>query len=474
MNLSFQHVMPIKLNKDENSAVVIFIMDSFHFQKWYKQQSDFVQNWVQSQQFKAKPQSFCKVPDTSGKLDSVLMGCETPQDLFYIGQLAKNLPANNYRLEFEIQFHSPHLEFIASLAFGMGTYEFKHYKSTYQSSANNLVVSERQVKDLSTYLQAIYFVRDAINMPTNDMKPVDLSMIAHQLAKLFNGKCAEIVGNDLLDKNYPAIHAVGRASVSNPCLIDLKWGNHHHPKITLVGKGVCFDSGGLDLKSASNMALMKKDMGGAAHVLALAYLIMSYQLPVRLRVLIPAVENSVSGNAFRPGDVIPSRKGLNIEIGNTDAEGRLILCDALEEAQSENPDLLIDIATLTGAAKVATGTDLPAYFTDDETLSNELFKIGNEIQDPVWRLPLYKPYRKLLDSNIADINNMGNSGYAGAITAALFLKEFVPNNIPWVHFDIMAWNVSSTPSHPEGGEAQGLRTIFEVIRSRFCARSSAG
>jgi leucyl aminopeptidase len=470
----FNYSLPIKSSIENQSTLSILILDTDHFQQWLKKQSDFVRNWIESQQFTAASQTHCQIPDPSGKLALILVGCESENDLFYIGLLAKNLPSHHYKLEFNTHFNSEKVEFIASLAFGMGAYEFKHYKSSNKTKKNTLIVSEQHLKNLLPHLQAIYFIRNIINAPTNDMKPSDLANISHQLAKTFNGKCVEIIGDDLLEKNYPAIHAVGRASINSPRLIDINWGNHDHPKITLVGKGVCFDSGGLDLKTASGMALMKKDMGGAAHVLGLAYLIMSFQLPIRLRVLIPAVENSVSGDAFRPGDVIKSRQGLNIEIGNTDAEGRLILCDALEEAQSDHPDLIIDIATLTGAAKVATGTDLPAYFTDDESLAEDLFKTGNELFDPLWRMPLYKPYRKLLDSNIADINNMGNSCYAGAITAALFLKEFVPNHISWVHFDIMAWNISPSPSHPEGGEAQGLRTLFEVIRSRFCARSSAG
>ena len=274
-----------------------------------------------------------------------------------------------------------------------------------------------------------------------------------------------IVGEALLTQNYPAIHAVGRASDRAPRLIDLRWGRTG-PKITLVGKGVCFDSGGLDIKSASNMKLMKKDMGGAAHVLGLAQMIMAAQLPVRLRLLIPAVENSIAGNAFRPLDVLRTRKGLTVEVGNTDAEGRLILCDALAEADREGADLLIDCATLTGAARVALGPELPALFSNHDPTAEALIGHGLEERDPLWRLPLYKPYRRGLDSKVADLNNLWDSPFAGAITAALFLQEFVSAGTPWVHIDMMAWNSTARPGRPEGGEAMALRALYALVAER--------
>jgi len=271
-----------------------------------------------------------------------------------------------------------------------------------------------------------------------------------------------IVGDELLKRNYPSIHAVGRASSRAPRLIDLRWGNRG-PKVTLVGKGVCFDSGGLDLKSSANMLQMKKDMGGAAHVLGLAQMIMAAGLPLRLRVLIPAVENSVSANAYRPLDIIRSRKGITVEIGNTDAEGRVILSDALAEADSEKPDLLIDMATLTGAARVALGPDLPALFANDDGLAEQALKHGKAADDPLWRMPLFKPYRKMIDSPVADINNSGDSPFAGSITAALFLADFVDPATRWIHLDIMAWNGRTRPGKPEGGEAVAIRGLYGMI-----------
>ena len=276
-----------------------------------------------------------------------------------------------------------------------------------------------------------------------------------------------MIGNELIKKDYPTIHAVGRAAAKAPRLIDLTWGRRDAPKVTLVGKGVCFDTGGLDLKSAAGMLRMKKDMGGAAHVLGLAHMIMDAKLDVRLRVLIGAVENSVAGNAYRPSDIIRTRKGITVEVGNTDAEGRLVMCDALAEADRESPALIADFSTLTGAARVAVGTDISAMFCNDDKLSAALFESGERLEDPVWRLPLFSGYRRLLKSTVADINNVSEGGFAGAITAALFLKEFVSQNTQWVHFDIMAWNRTSRPGRPVGGEAMGMRALYNVIESRF-------
>jgi leucyl aminopeptidase len=299
------------------------------------------------------------------------------------------------------------------------------------------------------------------------MGPAELAQAAQDLAAEFDAAVEVIVGQDLLDRDYPAIHAVGRASPRAPRLIDLRWGNPEHPKVTIVGKGVCFDTGGLDLKPSSAMLIMKKDMGGAAHALALGRMIMMAGLPVRLRVLVPAVENVVSGDSFKPQDVLKTRKGLTVEVGNTDAEGRLILCDALAEADSEKPELLIDFATLTGAARVALGPDLPALMCNDDALANDLTEAGSAVDDPMWRLPLWAPYRKGLDSKVADINNVTTNGFAGAITAGLFLQEFVSKGTPWAHLDTYAWNGSARPGRPEGGEALGLRAAYAVIAKRF-------
>jgi leucyl aminopeptidase len=322
-------------------------------------------------------------------------------------------------------------------------------------------------EEASRIADAVFLARDLINTPANDMGPAELAAAAQAVAKQHGAKVTEIAGEALLKQNYPLIHAVGRGSARPPRLIDLRWGKPNAPKLTLVGKGVCFDTGGYDIKSAAGMLTMKKDMGGAAVSLALAQLIMGAALNVRLRVLIPAVENSVSGNAYRPADVFPSRKGLTVEIGNTDAEGRLVLADALAEADSEAPDLLIDIATLTGAARIATGFELPPFFTDDETLAAELMQSSAEVHDPLWRLPLWRGYESTLSSSVADLTNNPDYGTAGAITAALFLNRFVTAAKSWVHFDIAAWTDRPKPGRPRGAEAAALRAIWQMLKMRY-------
>ncbi|MCC2665736.1 MAG: leucyl aminopeptidase family protein, partial [Geminicoccaceae bacterium] len=316
---------------------------------------------------------------------------------------------------------------------------------------------------------AVYLARDLINMPASDLGPAELALAAEAVATRGGAEFRTVEGDRLLEENYPALHAVGRASPRAPRLIELVWGAADAPKLTLVGKGVCFDTGGLDLKSSQNMLLMKKDMGGAAVTLGLAQAIMAQDLPVRLRLLIGAVENSVAGSAFRPGDVLSTRKGLTVEIGNTDAEGRLVLADLLAEGDREQPDLMIDCATLTGAARVALGPDLPALFTADDRLAHDLIAAGRAVFEPVWRLPLHQPYREMLDSSVADINNAGSGGFAGAITGALFVKEFVTETKAFAHLDIYAWNPKDRPGRPKGGEATALRALLALITRRFTA-----
>jgi len=318
-----------------------------------------------------------------------------------------------------------------------------------------------------TAADATAFARDLINTPANDLTPRALAQAAVDVAAANGATVRRYVGDELLAANFPTVHAVGRAGAIAPELVDFEWGNAAHPRVTLVGKGVCFDSGGLDIKPPSGMLLMKKDMGGAACVLALAQLIMQNQLPVRLRVVIPAVENAIAGNAFRPGDVLATRAGLSVEVGNTDAEGRLILCDALALADAEAPDLLIDMATLTGAARVALGPEVPALFTSDATLAKELMNAGAAETDPLWQLPLWSSYDDELSSKIADLNNVSASGFSGSIIAGLFLQRFVTQAKQWVHLDLYAWNAKDRPGRPVGAEAQCVRALFAYLQSRF-------
>jgi leucyl aminopeptidase len=357
-----------------------------------------------------------------------------------------------------------------ALGWALGCYAFTRYKARKRSFADLVWPAGADRGLVERLARGIGRARDLINTPTEHLGPTELAGAVEDLAARHDARCRIIAGEALLRENYPMIHAVGRASASPPALADLTWGDDAAPKVTLVGKGVCFDSGGLDLKPSGGMRLMKKDMGGAATLMGLASAVMDARLPVRLRLLVPAVENAVSGNAFRPLDVIRTRKGTTVEIGNTDAEGRLILCDALTEADAEKPTLLIDMATLTGAARTALGPELPALFSQDEALAADLLRAGEAVQDPLWRLPLWPPYRKMLKSSVADINNVSDSPFAGAITAALYLQEFVAKETSWAHIDTYAWNLSSRPGRPEGGEALALRALYRLIDSRFSGK----
>ena len=392
----------------------------------------------------------------------VLVGAGDGTDPMIAGDLAHRLPERGFRLGNDTLDPSDWC-----LAWGLGAYRFRRYRKPTREPATLIWPDGVDRSTITATLEATYLTRDLINTPANDMGPLELAEAAVGLADAFGATCEVIEGDALATANYPMIHAVGRASANAPRLIDLRWGDPAAPTVTLVGKGVCFDTGGLDLKSAANMLLMKKDMGGAAHVLGLARLIMATGLKVRLRVLVPAVENAVSGNAFRPSDILNSRKGLTVEIGNTDAEGRLVLADALTEASADRPDLLIDFATLTGAARVALGTDVPALFANDDGLAGDFATAAEAARDPLWRLPLWGPYNDLLKSDVADISNTGSTPFGGAITAALFLQRFVGNGIKWAHIDLMAWNRSAKPGHPKGGEAMGLRAAYRLIADRL-------
>ncbi|NUR22295.1 leucyl aminopeptidase family protein, partial [Frateuria sp.] len=330
-----------------------------------------------------------------------------------------------------------------------------------------LAVPAADLAALAPLVEATARVRDLVNTPTVDMGPEQLADAVKQLAKAHKAKLREWVGDELLKANFPTIHAVGRASHRAPRLVELSWGKGSDPKLVIVGKGVCFDTGGLDLKPSDGMRNMKKDMGGAAHAIALAGLVMQAQLPVRLTLLVPAVENAVAGNAMRPGEVITTRAGHTVEVDNTDAEGRLILCDAIAYGAEQQPDLLLDFATLTGAARVALGPDLPGLFANDDAAAEALLEAGRAVADPLWRLPLWRPYRKLLESSIADFANAGPSRHAGAITAALYLERFVPDGLSWLHLDTYAWNDADRPGRPRGGEAMGLRAAFAFLQGRY-------
>jgi leucyl aminopeptidase len=438
--------------------------------------SNLWQNWVKQNNFKAESHSFCLLPNHSGQIDVVLVGFDNADNkTWLLADLPKKLPQGSYVLQLDenaADDWSQQAQINALIGWGLGAYTFDEYKhkTTEENTANTqLYAPEHLLERITSFTNAFYLVRDLINTPANNMMPEQLSYVSAKLAREFGASFMEISGELLLDENYPLIHAVGRASEHPPRFLELTWGDETSPRLTLVGKGVCFDTGGLDLKPSKFMRLMKKDMGGAAHVLGLASLIMQNQLPVYLRVLIPAVDNAVSGNAFRPGDVIPSRSGKTVEIDNTDAEGRLVLCDALTDAVSDNPDLVIDFATLTGAARVALGTEIPVFFTNQTDLQQQLAHSAAHTQELVWQLPLHQDYRKQLNSDCADLLNCSPEGYGSAITAALFLQSFVPEHIPWLHFDVMAWNNRARAGRPKGGEAMGLFTLYHYLEQRYAA-----
>ena len=413
--------------------------------------------------FEPKPGQYLALPGEGG-LSGILFGLENAsdaRDLFLPGRLPQQLPSGVYRFA-----NDPHDARLAALAFALGAYRFTRYHKSEGRKIKLDLPQSLDREDLERVVEAVTLVRDLVNTPANDMGPADLEEAARTLAAKHGAGARATVGDDLLRENFPLIHAVGRAAARRPRLIDLTWGDVDDPRITLVGKGVCFDSGGLDIKPESSMLNMKKDMGGAATALALAHMIMSRKLRLRLRVLIPAVENSISGAAFRPRDIYTSRKGITVEIGNTDAEGRLILADALTLADEDNPELIFDFATLTGAARVALGPDLPPFFTDDDQLADKLMAHAAAENDPLWRLPLWRPYDEMLESKVADINNVGSGGQAGAITAALFMRRFVSAK-SWAHFDVFAWSPRSRPGRPEGGDCQAARAIYALLAARY-------
>jgi leucyl aminopeptidase len=414
--------------------------------------------------FEPKPGQYLALPGEGG-LGGILFGLENAasdaKDVFLPGRLPQLLPAGVYRFA-----NDPHDTRLAALAFALGAYRFTRYHKSESRKVKLDLPQNLDREDIERVVEAVTLARDLVNTPANDMGPAELEDAARSLAGQHDAAIKSTVGDDLLRDNFPLIHAVGRAAARPPRLIDLTWGEAGHPRVTLVGKGVCFDTGGLDIKPESSMLNMKKDMGGAATALALAHMIMARKLPVRLRVLIPAAENSISGAAFRPRDIYTARNGITVEIGNTDAEGRLILADALALADEDDPELIFDFATLTGAARVALGPDVPPFFTDDDQLAAALMTHAAAENDSLWRLPLWRPYEDMLESKVADINNVGAGGQAGAITAALFMRRFVAAK-SWAHFDVFAWSPRSRPGRPEGGECQAARAIYALLAARY-------
>lgn len=447
----------------KTKSIKIQTVTSDNLSKWLKSQPAAVQRAVMVSGFRADENTHLLISEVP--LVIAGLGAASATSPWQIAQLPFALPEGSYELDEKMLS----AEQATQMAIGwqLGSYRFNEYRKALRQPARLSPVKKADMQYVNRIGKAYAMARDLINMPPADMLPSALAAAAKKLAHSHKAQYSEIKGQELIRKNYPTIYTVGKASADAPRLVDIRWGNPKHKKLTLVGKGVCFDSGGLDIKSSSNMALMKKDMGGAAVIMALASLVMEYKLPVRLRVLLPMVENAISGNSYRTSDVIRTRKGISVEVGNTDAEGRLILCDALAEADSEKPDMIIDCATLTGAARSALGTDLPALFSNNDSLAAEFQKMAISIYDPVWQLPLWEGYRGQLKTIVADTNSASQSPYGGAITAALFLKLFVENCASWMHLDMMAWNLSTRPGRPEGGEAMALRSMFEMIRNRY-------
>jgi leucyl aminopeptidase len=441
----------------------LYPVSAASFEQWLSRLPGPQQKWVKASGFKASAGELCSMPDGDGDLLGFAFGMAEEGWLYQLSPLVPKLPAGSYSLESD---WTSDQRAAASLGWGLACYQFDLYVKPKKESPT-LELTDDIATGVGQLLEAQSLVRDLVNTPTEDLGPEQLADAMQVEAELFDARMSVIHGVDLLTRDFPAIHAVGRASDREPRLLQMEWGDRDQPLLALCGKGVCFDTGGLNLKQGNGMALMKKDMGGAAHVLALARLIMQANLPVHLLVLIPAVENSVSGNAYRPGDVIPTRKGLSVEIGNTDAEGRVVLADALAYACESEPDLVIDFATLTGAARIALGTDLPPVFSNDIAIAHDMTASGELVEDPLWVMPLYQPYKKLLKSKIADLNNMSSTPYGGCITAALFLEHFVTAETDWVHIDTWAWNQSDRPGRPTGGEAIGLRAVFHYLEQRY-------
>ena len=455
---------------DSTVPVPLWLLYEDEIDAWRDIQAPLVARWLALQNFKGEKHRVVLLPDSGGALSAAVAGLGRRQgalSLWHAAGLTERLPPRRYRLAQEFTAEEATQ---LCLGFAYGGYRFDRYRPAKSEAANIEAPPNADVQFVALAAESLRMARDWINTPAQDLGPVELAAATKQLAERHQATYREWVGEDLLTANFPAIHAVGRASSEAPRLVELRWlprAARSYPRLTLVGKGVCFDSGGLDLKPGSGMALMKKDMGGAAVALALAHMLMSAKIRAELRVLVPAVENAIGGNAYRPGDVLATRKGLTVEIGNTDAEGRLVLCDALALADAESPDLIIDFATLTGAARVALGPELPALFGNDESMVRDLADMAAIEHDPLWPMPLWAGYEDELASKIADLNNVASSSLGGAIFGALFLKRFVSESTPWLHLDLYAWNSKDRPGRGIGAEAQGVRGVYRYLVKRY-------
>lgn len=442
----------------------LYLVNRDGLKAWRERQPQPMAQWLMAHAFDAAPGSVLALPGGDGSLAGAVLGIGDALDPFAYAHAPYALPAGDWQIAGEMDADTCRA---LQLGWGLGAYRYTRFRDPPRAPARLLL--HAMDEEIVAILSACVRVRDLVNTPTEHLGPEQLEQTVREIAQAHGAQFESIVGAELLERNFPAIHAVGRASHRAPRLLKLHWGDAGHPHIALVGKGVCFDTGGLDLKLADGMRWMKKDMGGAAHALALAELVMARRLPLRITLLIPAVENAVGPEAYRPGDVVATRKGVHIEIDHTDAEGRVILGDALTHAGELAPELLLDFATLTGAARVALGPDLPALYANDDRLAADWLDAGNRVRDPLWRMPLWRPYLRYLTSNIADLANAGPSKMAGSVTAALYLERFVPPQLPWAHLDVYAWNDADRPGHPAGGEAQGLRAAFDMLKARYAS-----
>lgn len=454
--------LPLGFTDASSDALPLHVIDRAGFAQWRASQPAATNAWLDAHGFDGAPASALVIPGADGHAAAAVIGVADALDPYAYAHAPFALPARAWQLAGGFD---PAPLAAARLGWGLGSYRFDRYKAAPRTPAQ--LVIDGDADAVIAELAACVRVRDLVNTPTEHMGPDQLEQVACEIAQVHGARIEVVSGDDLIAHNFPSIHAVGRASHRAPRLIAVHWGEESHRRLVIVGKGVCFDTGGLDLKPADGMRNMKKDMGGAAHAIALAEWIMARRLPVRLTLLVPAVENAVGPNALRPGEVIDTRAGLSVEIDNTDAEGRVILADALAYAGEFEPELILDFATLTGAARIALGPDLPALYSNDDALAQAWLDAGTRLRDPLWRMPLWRPYWRYLASGIADIANAGPSKMAGSVTAALYLERFVPAQVPWAHLDVYSWNDADRPGRPAGGEAQALRAAFSMLEARF-------